>query len=115
MSGPVPSPSMKGMMGRSGTSRRRSASRQTISWPSAGGVKSLYVLATACSSPEDERGGAPEAKAKSPYAGRYAITTEPSSPRPSSPVPSLPPSPGEEGENPFGGPSGGRFPSPGEG
>ena len=45
MSGPVPSPSMKGMIGRSGTSRRFSASCQAISWPSAGGVKSLNVLA----------------------------------------------------------------------
>ena len=47
MSGPVPSPSMKGMIGRSGTSKRSSAACQVISWPSAGGVKSLNVLAKA--------------------------------------------------------------------
>src|SRR5262245_9704444 len=38
---------MKGMIGRSGTSKRRSPACQTICCPSAGGVELLNVLAKA--------------------------------------------------------------------
>ena len=49
MSGPVPSPSMNGMIGRSGTSRRPSPPSwlcQAISCPSVGGVVLLRCVAT---------------------------------------------------------------------
>jgi hypothetical protein len=41
MSGPVPSPSMKGMTGRSGTLSL--PPEMVIGWPSAGGVTSLKL------------------------------------------------------------------------
>src|SRR5215210_285677 len=76
MSGPVPSPSMKGMVGRSGTVKRSSAACQRISWPSAGGVESLNVLAKAMLllKGDGKRGAPRRLRPQEPGRAGYGIT-----------------------------------------